>query len=168
MGEPARTAGHPTLAFTPGGPDVWGGFLTNAPYGVSLGNSAIWHSVRRQVVDALGAWQLTAVASPVSATVIVKRGHGTEEMHCDIGAHGPIAPTALPRFDPPAAPKNLPPCAFTARWAQATSVSVSMRITYHVVGLIGNLVQVQRDETTTSGEQTWPVIRAEAVNTQGN
>jgi hypothetical protein len=158
----------PTLAFTPGGPAVWGGFLTNAPYGVSLGNDGIWHSVRSEVADALGAWRLTVVASPVTATVIVKRGGDTEEMDCAIGDDGPIAPSGLPRFDPPTKPANLPACAFTARWALATSISVSMRINYRVVGFIGNLVQIQRDEPATSAVQTWPVIRAEAVNTQGN
>jgi hypothetical protein len=158
----------PSLAFTPGGPDVWGGFLTNAPYGVILGNDGIWHPVHAQDVDALGAWRLSVVASPVTATVIVKRGNSTESMDCAIGVNGPVPPAGLPRFDPPAAPVNLPPCAFTARWAQATSVSVSMRITYRVVGFIGTLVAIDRTETTTSAVQTWPVIRAEAVNTDGN
>lgn len=158
-----------SLAFTPGGPDIWGGFLTNAPYGVSLGNQGIWHSVRRQKLDPLEAWRLTVIASPVSATVIVKIGNKTTETECTLDDDGPVTLTGLPRFDPPADPlKNLPPCAFTARWAEATSVSVSMRITYHVVGFINNLAQAFPDQTTTSAVQTWPVIRAEAANAQGN
>ena len=94
------------------------------------------------------------------------RGHGRENQLDD---DGPVTLTGLPRFDPPADPlKNLPPCAFTARWAQATSVSVSMRITYHIVGFINNLAQPFPNQTTTSAVQTWPVVRAEAVNAQGN
>jgi hypothetical protein len=158
----------PTLAFTPGGPDIWNGFLTNAPYGVSMGND-IWNSVRANDVDRLGAWHLSVVASPVSAAVIVKRGHDVDTLNCAIGPDGPKKAVHLPRFDPPAQPlQNLPPCTFTARWAQGANISVSMRITYHVVGFIDNAVQIQRDEDVTSAVQTWPVVRAEAVNTQGN
>ena len=132
----------PTLLFTPGGPEVWGGFLTNAPYGVTLGDRGMWHSYQAHDVDGMGAWHLTGVATPVTATVIVNRGHGDEEMECDIGARGPVKQEGLPLFDPPTRPKNLPPCAFTARSTDPTSVRVSMRITYRVVGFIDNLAQV--------------------------
>jgi hypothetical protein len=157
----------PSLAFTPGGPDVWGGFLTNAPYGVSLANHGIWHSVQRQKLDSREAWRLTVVASPVKATVIVKIGGQTEEMDCKLDEDGPVTLDGLPRFDPPTHPVKLPACAFTARWAEGASVSVSMRITYHVVGFINDLAQPFPDQTTISPVQTSPVVRAEAVNTKG-
>jgi hypothetical protein len=120
-------------------------------------------------VDRLGAWHLRVVASPVSAAVIVKRGSDTDTLNCAIGADGPKKQLHLPLFDPPAQPlQNLPPCTFTARWAEGAQITVSMRITYHVVGFIDNLVQFQQDEDVTSAPQTSPVVRAEAVNTQGN
>jgi hypothetical protein len=155
----------PTLAFTPGGPDVWGGFLTNAPYGVGMGND-IWHPVHDEDIDRLGAWHLRVVASPVAATVIVKRGSTSTEMNCAIDRHGPVTPVGLPRFDSPTSPEHLPPCAFTARSTSDTKISVSMRITYHVVGFIDGMVQLQRDEQVTSLVQTWSVVRTEAANTQ--
>jgi hypothetical protein len=98
------------------------------------------------------------VASPVSATVIVKIGNKTKEMNCALDENGPVEVDGLPRFDPRANPLKLPSCAFTARWAAGTSVSVSMRITYHVVGFINDLAQTFPDQTTTSAVQTSPIV----------
>jgi hypothetical protein len=158
----------PSIAFTPS-TDVWGGFLTNAPYGVTLADHGIWHSVTKEKLDPLGAWRLTVVASPVSATVTVTIGNKTKEMDCKLGSKGPVTLTALPRYDPPGDPlKNLPPCAFTARWAKATSVSVRMRMTYHVVGFINGLAQTFPPQDTTSGLLTRPVVRVEAANSDAH
>jgi hypothetical protein len=107
------------------------------------------------------------VASPVKAVVVVKHGNSTKRMTCVLGEDGPITPK-VPRFDPPSDPLNLPPCAFTARWLPAAKISVSMEVTYRVVGFIDNVVQFNRTEVVPSGVETWSAVRADAANSKAH